>query len=87
VAKYRKKPVVIEAVQWDGANTRICETFMKDCEWAYISHDNFVLGEVVIPTLEGTMRARVGDYIIKGVNGEFYPIKEEIFGKTYEKVD
>jgi hypothetical protein len=85
--KYRKKPVVIEAVEWTGANTKICETFMKDCEGAYISYDNYLLGEVVIPTLEGVMKARAGDFIIKGVNGEFYPCKPDIFEKTYDKVE
>ena len=87
MAKYRKKPVVIEAVEWNGANSLITETFMKDCDGAYIDYSNKKLGEVVIPTLEGVMRANVGDYIIKGVNGEFYPCKPDIFHKTYEKVE
>lgn len=86
ISKYRKKPVVIEAVEWNGANNLITETFMKDCKDAYIDYSNKQLGEVVIPTLEGVMRANVGDYIIKGVNGEFYPCKPDIFHKTYEKV-
>ncbi|WP_164670958.1 hypothetical protein [Virgibacillus doumboii] len=80
--KYRKRPVVIEAVEWNGANHLITETFMKDCEGAHVTYENYQLGEVVIPTLEGEMRARVGDYIIKGVNGEFYPCKPDIFEKN-----
>lgn len=84
--KYRKKPVVIEAVQWNGANHLICETFMKGSE-AYISRENSQIGEIVIPTLEGTMLASPGDWIIKGVNGEFYPCKPDIFEKTYEPAD
>lgn len=85
MAKFRKKPVVIEAVEWTGANHLITETFMKG-SGAYISRDNRILGEIVVPTLEGEMRARVGDWIIKGVKGEFYPCKPDIFEATYEAV-
>ena len=88
--KYRKKPVVIEAVQLTrathaavvsqivaaGYNTR---TFSKPPMRA-------VTG-IVIKTLEGDMEASFGDFIIKGVNGEFYPCKPDIFEKTYEKVE
>ena len=78
IKKYRKKPVVIEAIQWNGDNlTEI---------------DNFVGGSLkmevtslVIHTLEGDMEASMNDYIIKGVNGEFYPCKPDIFDKTYEE--
>lgn len=86
MTKYRKKPVVIEAVEWTGANHLITETFMKG-SGARISYANKQLGEIIIPTLEGDMTASVGDFIIKGVNGEFYPCKPDIFQKTYEKVD
>lgn len=86
MAKYRKKPVVIEAVQWNGANHLICDAFMKG-SGAYISYDKFQLGGIMIPTLEGTMEAAPGDWIIKGVNGEFYPCKPDIFEKTYELVE
>ena len=77
--KYRKKPVVISALQWTGTNlVEMCmftenETFVND-------------GKIEIDTLEGTMTASVGDYIIKGVHGEFYPCKPDIFELTYEKV-
>jgi hypothetical protein len=87
MAKYRKKPVVIEAVEWTGANTLITETFMNECEETYIDYNKKQLGQIVIPTLEGEMRADAGDFIIKGVNGEFYPCKPDIFHKTYEKVE
>lgn len=60
--KYRKKPVIIEAIQFED------NPYLK------------------IETLEGIMKASVGDYIIKGVNGEFYPCKPDIFEKTYERV-
>ena len=77
--KYRKKPVVIEAVQWTGENLKEVLDFMK---WRNASHDD--VGGLVIHTLEGTHSARVGDWIIKGVQGEFYPCKPDIFEQTYD---
>jgi hypothetical protein len=80
--KYRKKPVVIEAVRWDGSE----DSQAKIVTWAqpHVSgwFDNAYYLE--IRTLEGTMRANVGDWIIKGVQGEFYPCKPDIFAETYE---
>ena len=77
--KYRKKPVVVEAVQWTGNNhADMCE---------FIDPEVFeIIPRVglVIHTLEGDHHASPGDYIIKGVNGEFYPCKPDIFAKTYE---
>lgn len=78
--KYRKKPVVIEAVQWVQGNEENVKSFMN---MELVTEYNGDL--LVIETLEGTMRAGQGDYIIKGVNGEFYPCKPDIFEKTYEK--
>lgn len=79
--KFRKKPVVIEAERYIGgeeSQDKIAD-FMQ-CNIA-------VLGEsIIIRTLEGEMEARPGDWIIKGVNGEFYPCKPDIFDKTYEAV-
>jgi hypothetical protein len=92
--KYRKKPVIVDAVHWDGKNHREMFDFLtgtKD-ERMELSGDNFyidfakVSGGLVIKTLEGEHIASLGDYIIKGVNGEFYPCKPDIFEKTYEKV-
>lgn len=78
--KFRKKPVVIEAVQWLGSN------FVEIDDFVTVPHETYPAdGYMVIPTLEGDMRAGLGDYIIKGVQGEFYPCKEEIFLKTYER--
>lgn len=81
--QYRKKPVVIQAIQWDGnadtANKFIGESYGVD--WDYINSDD---RGILIPTLEGTMKCNLGDWIIKGVNGEFYPCKPDIFEKTYE---
>ncbi len=79
--KYRKRPVVVEARQITNAN-------MADvAEWC-----NGVLGwepedGIEIDTLEGTMRGLRGDWIIKGVNNEFYPIKPDIFDNSYEEVE
>jgi len=87
--KYRKKPVVIHA--WlleDPDELRSAEAhahndgladFMKDCEEWESSNEG-----VLIHTLEGTMLAQPGDYIIKGVKGEYYPCKPDIFKATYE---
>lgn len=76
--KYRKKPVIINAVQWTGRNKTQIFNFTKD---AFID-DNGNLG---IHTLEGDHAAGIGDYIIKGVKGEFYPCKADIFEQTYER--
>ncbi|HAU84045.1 MAG TPA: hypothetical protein DCW90_00490 [Lachnospiraceae bacterium] len=83
--KFRKKPVVIEAVQWTGENLADIEGFVRDNLEAYFL-DELKYPILYIKTLEGSMKASVGDYIIKGVNGEFYPCKPDIFEKTYEKV-
>lgn len=85
--KYRKKPVIIEAIQFEDNSDRIIEIheFMggDTIRVNYEDKDNPYLK---IETLEGIMKAPVGDYIIKGVNGEFYPCKPDIFEKTYERV-
>lgn len=79
--KFRKKPVVIEAIQFIGTNMAEIEMFV-DCG-RYGEDDTHFF----IKTLEGEMRADLNDWIIKGVNGEFYPCKPEIFEKTYELVE
>lgn len=85
--KYRKKPVEIKAVQFaDNAETLVKlqdELGLDPVRVDYTSTNSPLLK---IETLEGTMTARVGDFIIKGVNGEFYPCKPDIFEKTYEKI-
>ena len=78
--KYRKKPVVIEAMQLTLFNTEKVEEFVGG------DMGKNEKGETVIATLEGAMICSLGDFIIKGVNGEFYPCKPDIFEKTYEKV-
>jgi len=79
--KYRKKPVIVEAIQFKGDNKEMCKDF---CPHAYGSE---AAPYLIIATLEGEMKCSVGDYIIKGVNGEFYPCKPDIFEKTYEEVE
>ncbi len=83
ICKYRKRPVIVEAVQWDGTNN---EEVLKLCPKAFILHNNLI-AYMRIPTLEGVMYALVGDYIIKGIKGEFYPCKSDIFKETYEEVN
>jgi len=83
--KYQKKPVVIDAIQFLDEAQRICEisNFAGDIiRVDYADPNNPVLK---IDTLEGTMTAKIGDYIIKGVKGEFYPCKPDIFEQTYEE--
>lgn len=79
--RFRKKPVMIEAVQFTGKNDAECLAF---CPTAF---DPPALAPTIcIPTLEGTMTAGAGDWIIKGIKGEFYPCKPDIFEATYEAV-
>lgn len=86
--KYRKKPVVIEAVQWDGNNQSEIANFMgKMIRTKTSPEEDNPSGKITIETLEGDMTASIGDFIIKGVQGEFYPCKQDIFELTYEKVE
>ena len=83
MAKYRKKPVVIEAYRF------MIDTEMPDQFQSKVSNNTIIThedGTCDINTLEGTMRADKGDYIILGVNGEVYPCKSDIFEKIYELV-
>ena len=80
--KFRKKPVVIEAMQYGPYPAPSVELVMfLDGAGATAGPDG-----ITIPTLEGDHLARVGDWIIKGVAGEFYPCKPDIFAATYEEV-
>lgn len=82
VNKYRKKPVIIEAIQYTGKNlTEIFKLGMETLEQGFLSSD------LIIPTLEGNMVAKPGDYIIRGIKGEFYPCKPDIFEQSYELVE
>lgn len=104
--KYRKKPVVIEAIQvpkmlaLGQSIMRYMDRSIAVAEWcggiSYMMaqedekafEDAIVVGPyIAIPTLEGVMAARPGDFIIKGVQGEFYPCRSDIFEQTYEVAD
>ena len=93
--QYRKKPVIIDALQWNGENHRSMWEFLGGSPDEYIktSGKHFIIdhqavkGGLIIRTLEGDMKANIGDYIIKGVNGEYYPCKPDIFKKTYDMVE
>lgn len=82
MAKYRKKPVVIEAIQWTGENWSDLRDFGEgNIYW-------FPMESMLeVKTLEGVLSASKGDWIIKGVKGEFYPCKPDIFTATYEPVE
>ena len=90
MAKFRKKPAVIEAVLWDGEKVSECPPWISEAidkapgtVGGIFRHDIWV----EIFTLEGTTTASPGDWIIRGVKGELYPCKPDIFAATYEKAD
>ena len=78
--KFRKKPIIVEAIQWTGKNPLEINVFV-DMRLDR-TRDNYL----VIPTLEGDHYAKKKDWIVKGIKGEFYPVKPDIFEKTYEKI-
>lgn len=88
--KFRKKPIVVEAVRWTGKNREKINKFCKNKAIflpTKLRSDGLIIAcDLLIDTLEGVMHASVGDYIIKGVKGEFYPCKPDVFAKTYERV-
>jgi hypothetical protein len=83
--RYRKKPVVIEAWRYDGADFTYRPQWLSDAIRA--GQATFDPYNLVIKTLEGEMTARPGDWIIRGVKGEIYPCKPHIFAETYEPVE
>jgi len=88
MSKFRKKPVIIDAIQFDGTPAgavSLFETF--DIPQAkFVPDYDMRNGKLIIPTLEGNHTASRGDWIIKGVKGEYYPCKPDIFNATYEAV-
>lgn len=85
--KYRKKPIEVEAMRF------FSDSKLETYQWALTINENIELefigskSVVIIPTLKGEMICKDGDYIIKGVQGELYPCKPDIFEQTYEKVE
>ena len=91
--KFRKKPIVIEAMEWTGDNYVELNKFVEGGEPVALPIGEALPGRrlregdersLLVVTLEGEMRASVGDWIIKGMKGEFYPCKPDIFEATYE---
>ena len=83
--KFVKKPIVIEAIQYNGINITEIESFLVSklpTVWSSVEDT-----QLVIPTLEGDMKVSKGDYVIKGIKGEFYPCKPDVFEKTYDVVE
>lgn len=78
--RFRKRPVVVEAIQFNGGNVDSIAKFIN----YELDHGDMPCAQLVIETLEGDMTANVGDWVIKGVAGEAYPCKNEIFEATYE---
>lgn len=100
--RYRKRPVVVEAVQWTGENTAEVIDWVLATGSRAVRWHEFVPGvepdadgegrdpipeHIAVDTLEGTMRAMIGDWIIRGVQGEHYPCKPDIFAATYEPAE
>lgn len=75
--KYVKKPIPVEAIQWTGSNVDEINDFISSGEYAIRG------GSLYIQTLEGEMLCPISSYVIKGVDGEFYACREDIFNKTY----
>ena len=78
--KFRKKPVVIEAIQFTGDNFKECKDFLEG------NYDNTV-NIPNVKTLNGVVSVEIGEFLCKGVQGEFYPCKPDIFEKTYEEIE
>lgn len=92
MGRYKKKPIVVDAIQIHG-NVAEIEQFIGEHGKVYFDDGAWKIEKgqpctiVVIHTLEGDMTARDGDYIIKGIKGEFYPCKKDIFEETYEEAE
>lgn len=95
IKSYTKLPVTVEAIQWNGKNLKEVTSFISGkpvdlseyaAVFAWERYENIISDKgLTINTLEGDMKASIDDYIIKGVNGEFYPCKPDIFNKTYQE--
>lgn len=92
MSKYRKKPVIIEAEKVEELLIKFREDWSNLPKWVEEAYNNHIITTITtesfdIKTLEGTMTATKNDYLIKGVDGELYPCKKDIFEKTYEKAE
>lgn len=80
--RYVKKPIPVEAIQWTGDNFDEVREFMSDSHVIVTTYN-----ELIIPTLEGDMRAPIESWIIRGAMGEYYPCRSDVFEETYEPVE
>ena len=88
MAKYRKKPIVIEAIHWTGDNIGDVMVFMAPAQPGYVGRQFSNADDLIaIDTPEGRMIAGKGDWIIRGIEGELYPCKPDIFKATYNSVE
>ncbi len=92
MSKFRKKPVVIEAMQFDGTLDCAClidgwSVGKAQVNYEVCERQAWFTGHMIVRTLKGSMLAGKGDWIIKGVKGEFYPCKPDIFAARYEPVE
>ena len=85
--KFRKKPVVIDAIQFTRGSLHECLAFLGDDLDSYDMDPVDTNCYIIVSTLEGVHRASLGDYLIRGVKGEHYPCKPDIFEMTYELVE
>lgn len=86
--KYRKKPVIIEAFEWNAEQGKEKPNWFIDAiHSGKVYYQGGEPGYYTIETLEGNMTANAGDYIIQGIKGEIYPCKPDIFLATYDKVE
>lgn len=85
---FRKKPFEIESIQWDGTLTGIekIRSVFTDIDTVALSKKHESVSCWEIGTLEGKHRVSAGDFVIKGVKGEYYPFKPDIFAATYDAV-
>jgi hypothetical protein len=86
-SRFRKKPVVIEAAQVNSLDHDGVLDIVRWCGGRAVGEEDHPTAMIAIDTLEGTMFADPGDWVIRGVQGEFYPCKPDIFDATYEPVD
>lgn len=86
--RYRKKPVVVEAAGPITAdNADAIARWSGGIVFRHLGDGGLVAYAVGIPTLEGTMAARIGDYVVRGIVGEFHPVRGDIFAQTYEAAE
>lgn len=85
MTSYRKRPIVVEAEQWTGSNWPTMLDFIVARGGDAHTHTS-MNDRLVIHTLEGTLLAEPGDWVVRGVEGEYYPVKNSVFQKTYEPV-